>query len=89
MFGRPADSFGVAVAHAIIGGASRSVFGLPASETIFEATYSWRMNRYLHLQPDVQHIVHPALAAHLPDATAIGLRLVAFVRAPDPPGKDN
>lgn len=87
--GRTGDQFGVAVAHAIIGGPAQAAQGLPASETTFELTYSLRLNRYLHLQPDVQHIVHPAARPGLRDATAVGLRLVAFGRAPDPPGADD
>ena len=86
--GRAADRFGVAVAHARIGGAGRSI-GLPDAETSFEASYSFRLGPYLHLQPDVQHIVHPALAPGLKNATIVGLRLVAFARAPDPPGDDD
>lgn len=85
--GRDADRFGLAVAHARIGGAGRST-GLPDAETSFEASYSLKLGPYLHLQPDVQHIVHPAGAARLKDATAVALRLVAFARTPDPPGKD-
>lgn len=81
--GRAADRFGVAVAHARIGGAGRST-GLPDAETSFEASYSFRLGRYVHLQPDVQHILHPALAPGLKSATIVGLRAVAFVRTPDP-----
>jgi porin len=86
--GRDADRFGLAVAHARIGGAGRST-GLPDAETSFEATYSLKLGRFLHLQPDVQHIVHPALASGLKNATIVGVRLVAFARAPDPPGDDD
>lgn len=86
--GRGSDRFGLAVAQARIGGAGRST-GLPDAETSFEATYSLKLGPYLHLQPDVQHIVHPALAPGLKSATVVGLRLVAFVRTPDPPGDDD
>jgi len=86
--GRESDRFGLAVAHARIGGAGRST-GLPDAETTYEATYSLKAGRFLHLQPDVQHIVHPALAPGLRNATILGLRLVAFARAPDPMGDGN
>jgi porin len=86
--GRAADHLGVAVAHAVIGGPARDLQGLPPAETTFEATYSFRVGRYLHLQPDVQHIIHPAGGPGLPNATVVGLRLVAFAHAPDPPGDD-
>jgi porin len=79
---RADDEFGLAVARAEIGSPARKTFGLPLAETTFEATYSLRLNRFLHLQPDVQHIVHPAGAPGLHDATAVGLRLVAFARVP-------
>jgi porin len=82
--GRKSDSFGVAVAHAVIGGPAHDAQGLPPAETTLEATYSLRLNRYLRLQPDVQHIIHPAGAPNLRNATAVGLRLVAAVHAPDP-----
>jgi porin len=87
--GRRDDRFGLAFARAAIGGPAQKAQGLPAAETTLEATYSFRVNRYFHLQPDVQHIVHPALAPGLRDATVVGLRLVAFGRAPDPPGGDD
>lgn len=77
--GRGADRFGLAVAHARIGAAGRST-GLPDAETSYEATYSFRLGRFLHLQPDVQHIVHPALAPGLKNATAVGLRLVVSAK---------
>lgn len=86
--GRAADRFGVAAAHARIGGAGRAS-GLPDAETSFEASYSVRVGRCCHLQPDVQHILHPALAPGLKNATIIGLRVAAFARAPDPPGEDD
>lgn len=85
--GRTSDSFGLAVGHAVIGGPARAVQGLSAAETTFEATYSIRLGRYVHLQPDVQHILHPAGRAGVRDATAVGLRLVAFGR--DPSGEDD
>jgi porin len=82
MPGRADDEFGLAVARAEIGAPARKTFGLPPAETTFEATYSLRLNRFLHLQPDIQHIIHPAGAPGLHDATAVGLRLVAFARVP-------
>jgi porin len=81
--GRGGDRFGLAVAHARIGAGGRST-GLPDAETSYEATYSFRLGRFLHLQPDVQHIVHPALAPGLRNATAVGLRLVASAKVGEP-----
>jgi porin len=81
--GRHDDRFGVALARAVIGDTAQRVEGLPPAETTLEATYSLRLNRYLTLQPDVQHIIHPALGPGLPDATVVGLRLVAFARLAD------
>jgi len=87
--GRADDRFGLAVAHARISGAARAAGGLPSAETSYEASYSFKLGRFLHLQPDVQHIVHPATAPGLRNATVVGLRLVAFVRTPDPPGDED
>jgi porin len=87
--GRPGDGFGVAVAHAAISRSAQTAQGLPATETALEASYGFRLNRYFHLQPDVQRILHPAGRPHVPDATVIGLRIVAFGRAPAPPGADD
>ena len=79
--GRRADSFGLAVAHAVIGGPARDAGGgLPAAETSFEATYSLALGRRIHLQPDLQHIRHPAGAPGLRSATLVGLRLSVGAR---------
>jgi porin len=87
--GRPGDQFGLAVGRAIIGAPAREALGLPPAETTLEATYSLRLGRYLHLQPDVQHIFRPAAAPGLRDATVVGLRLTAFGRAPAAPDADD
>lgn len=89
MLGRPGDQFGLAVAHAVIGGPAHEVLGMSTAETTLEATYSLRVGRYLHLQPDVQHIIRPALSAGLPNATVVGLRLTAFARAPESKVEDD
>jgi porin len=73
--GRSADAFGLAVGRAMIGAPARSVGGLPAAETTWEATYSFQLGPHLHVQPDLQHIVHPASAPGLKNATVVGLRL--------------
>jgi porin len=74
--GRSDDSFGLAVAHARIGGPARLVGGgLPAAETTWEATYSFALLPHVTLQPDVQRIVHPASAPGLPSATVVGVRV--------------
>ncbi|MDB5446475.1 MAG: Carbohydrate-selective porin OprB [Phenylobacterium sp.] len=87
--GRKQDRFGLAVAHAVISGPARRTQDLPGAETTFEASYSFKLGPHLHLQPDVQHIIHPALGPHLPDATAVGLRVVLFGRALDPRPEDD
>jgi porin len=74
--GRSDDSFGLAVARARIGGpARRAGGGLPDAETTWEATYSFPLLPHVTLQPDVQHIVHPAGAPGLHSATVVGLRV--------------
>ncbi|WP_293898872.1 carbohydrate porin [Phenylobacterium sp.] len=88
--GRGQDQFGIAVAHAVIGAEARRRLDLPRAETTWEVTYSYRLNDTIHLQPDVQYIVHPALAPHLPDALAVGLRVVADLKLPSwSPDDDN
>lgn len=83
--GRSEDQVGIAVAHAVISPQSRRQSGLPRAETTFEATYSYTVNPGLSLQPDIQYIVSPSLAPHLPDALAIGLRIVARLERPREP----
>ncbi len=76
--GRPDDRFGVAVARAAIGGPARRTMGLPKAETAWEASYSYRLNDVITLQPDVQYIVNPALGpGRVPNALAVGLRIQA------------
>jgi porin len=82
--GRADDQFGLAIAHAFIGEAAQHALDAPAAETTFEATYSYKLNAAIRLQPDVQYIVHPALGHNLPNALALGLRVSA--RFNDPPG---
>jgi porin len=72
---RDKDQFGVAVAHAEISRTARRVQGLPAGETTIEASYSYAVNGYLSLQPDIQEIFSPAAAPGLRDATVLGLRI--------------
>jgi porin len=72
---RKNDQAGLAVASAGLGGPARRVLGLPDAETSIEATYLFTVNDKVSLQPDVQYIVHPASAPHLPDALVIGLRI--------------
>ena len=79
---RTEDQLGLAVAHAVIGRNARRSLGLPSAETSLEATYSVRVSRFLQLQPDLQYIVHPGLAGHVPNAVAAGLRIVATLQQP-------
>jgi porin len=79
---RDRDQFGIALARAGIGAAARRTLGLPRAETTLEATYSFALGDYLHLQPDVQHIFDPAGGSGLRDATVIGLRFVLYAKWP-------
>jgi len=72
---RKNDQAGLAVGRAGLGGPAQRVLGLPDAETAIEATYLFTVNDKVSLQPDVQYIVHPASAPHLPDALVIGLRI--------------
>jgi porin len=74
--GRADDQLGFAVSHAVISPAARRLQGLPAAETTFEATYQCPLTPWMAVQPDVQYVVHPASAPGLPNALAVGLRVV-------------
>ena len=72
---RPDDQFGVAIAHAGIGGPARRSGDLPSAETTVELTYRYQVNDRLAVQPDVQYVIHPASQAGLENALVVGLRL--------------
>jgi porin len=72
---RKSDQAGIAIARAVISGAAQRGQSLPDAETSIEATYLFQATDQLSLQPDLQYIVHPASAPHLPNALVIGLRI--------------
>lgn len=45
------------------------------AETAYELTWRYRLDPHLALQPDMQYIAHPALAAQATHALEIGLRI--------------
>ena len=49
--------------------------GSARAETAYELTWRYRLNPHLALQPDLQYIVHPALAPQATHALEIGLRI--------------
>ena len=51
---RPNDQSGIAIAHAGIDGNGIG------SETAFELTYQFEVNKNIYLRPDIQYIVNPA-----------------------------
>ncbi len=46
-----------------------------AAETAFEITWRQRIDARLSVQPDLQYIVHPALAPTRDHALIVGIRL--------------
>jgi porin len=80
--GRKDDQLGLAVARAGFGGDARRALDLPNAETAIEETYRYVAGPHLSLQPDLQYIIHPASAPHLPNALAVGLRLILLGNAP-------
>jgi porin len=80
--GRSGDTLGFAVARAGLGEAVRRPLGLPVAETDFEVTYQAKINDIVAVQPDVQYIVHPAMAPGLRNALAIGVRFSAALTWP-------
>jgi porin len=77
--GRPLDQLGFAVARAGLGAPLRRRDRLPAAETTFEATYRFKVNKHVALQPDVEYVRHPASQPSLPDALAFALRINVVV----------
>lgn len=78
---RPDDQLGIAVASARAGDPYRrasSDLGIYSQrrETTWEMTYRVQLNEHLVLQPDIQFVQHPSMAAHLDNAWIIGLRVV-------------
>ena len=66
----------VGVARALLSSAFRLRHpGGARAETAYELTWRKRIDAHLTLQPDVQYIVHPALAPHATHALEIGLRV--------------
>lgn len=80
--GRPDDRIGLAIAHAIVGEASRRTNRLPIAETSLEASYQLKVHDTLALQPDLQYVVHPAAGPRLANAVVIGLRVVVTAGYP-------
>jgi porin len=89
LFGRKEDQIGLAIAHASLGGPIRRRDGLPAAETTIEATYLFQATSHLALQPDMQWIVHPASAPGLPNALAVGLRVIFAAKHPEDSPEDD
>jgi porin len=78
---RPDDQFGIAVASARAGDpyrydASDRGIHLERRETTWELTYRMPFNEHLVLQPDIQFVQNPSMAAHLDNAWIVGLRVV-------------
>ena len=77
---RPYDQFGIAFASARAGGPYRSDLARQATrvkqrETTWELTYRIQLNERLLLQPDIQVVQNPSMAAHLDNALVLGVRL--------------
>ncbi|NNL99262.1 MAG: hypothetical protein HKO62_00840, partial [Gammaproteobacteria bacterium] len=74
---RPDDAMSIGVAHARLSDSYRRVLGRgPRAETAVEVTYAWQLTEHIALQPDLQVIVDPALAADIPTAVVIGARII-------------
>ena len=64
------------IARAVLSPAFRAQqIAAPRAETAYELTWRLRATPRLTLQPDLQYIVHPALAPHAAHALEIGLRV--------------
>lgn len=78
LFGREDDQLGLAVAHAINGGAfSDANPGAEDAETAIELTYRTQLTPWLALQPDVQYVISPGTDPTLDDALITSLRFEA------------
>jgi porin len=74
--GRRNDRLGIAIAHAILGGAAVRALSLHHAETSFEVTYQVKVSGRFVVQPDVDYIRHPAGVAHARDGLGMGIRFV-------------
>ncbi len=75
-FGQPDSQLGFAIASAATGGALKRVTpGVKSRETALELTYSFPVNSWLRLQPDIQYIFSPGVDPALSDAWVVGVRI--------------
>lgn len=77
--GRDEDQFGLGVAAAIAGSSYRRAEReagnrVRGEEVAIEATYRIAIFPWLAIQPDLQYVVNPGLAADREDAIAVGVR---------------
>ena len=69
----PEDALGFAIAHART---NRSGDPTLRPETSFEVTFQHQLLPGVTLQPDAQYLTHPGSVLDIPDALALGLRLI-------------
>lgn len=78
LFGNDDNQLGLAVAHAMNGGAfSDANPGAEDAETAIELTYRTQLTPWLALQPDVQYVISPGTDPTLDDALITSLRFEA------------
>lgn len=73
---RPADVVAAGVGHVNLASAVRNLEGR-TSETVLELSYKAQLAGFFSVQPDVQYVVRPGGAAGVPDASVVGIRMIA------------
>jgi porin len=73
---RPEDILGFGIARANTGQAyRRSRINAGRTETVFELTWSARINKYFRMQPDIQYLIDPGADTTMDNALVLGLRV--------------
>lgn len=74
--GRDQDQIGLATATAFGSDRAREAFESDTAETAIELTYLAQLTKILSIQPNVQYVINPDADSTLPNAFAIGLRIM-------------
>lgn len=76
-YGKDDNRVGLAVAHARLGKDGRALASPPLhrAETAIELTYNHQLLHWLHVQPDMQYVVHPSWRGDIGNALVATLRL--------------
>jgi porin len=74
--GRDQDQIGLGAATAFVSANARQALESDAAETAVELTYLAPITKFLSIQPNVQYVINPDADSTLPNAFAIGVRIM-------------